>query len=97
MITSADNAPWSCDVTIANLARAGLPAPSVVRPAKIAGTPRQDRLHRTIADRPPRRKARQGDGKGGGAKAEGIFEKWRLGVLCSAHHPMETARGVVSF
>lgn len=36
MITSADNAPLSCDVTIANLARAGLPAPSVVRAAKIA-------------------------------------------------------------
>jgi mRNA interferase MazF len=36
MITSADNAPWSCDVTIPNLARAGLPAPSVVRTAKIA-------------------------------------------------------------
>jgi mRNA interferase MazF len=36
MITSADNAPWSCDVDIADLARAGLPAPSVVRPAKIA-------------------------------------------------------------
>jgi mRNA interferase MazF len=36
MITSADNAPWSCDVTIADLARAGLPAPSVVRAAKIA-------------------------------------------------------------
>jgi mRNA interferase MazF len=36
MITSADNAPWSSDVTIADLARAGLPAPSVVRTAKIA-------------------------------------------------------------
>jgi mRNA interferase MazF len=36
MITSADNAPWSSDVAIANLARAGLPAPSVVRTAKIA-------------------------------------------------------------
>lgn len=36
MITSADNAPWSCDVTIDDLARAGLPAPSVVRTAKIA-------------------------------------------------------------
>jgi|SRR6185437_16809905 mRNA interferase MazF len=35
MITSADNIPWSCDVTIADLARAGLPAPSVVRTAKI--------------------------------------------------------------
>ena len=36
MITSADNAPWSCDVTIVDLVRAGLPAPSVVRTAKIA-------------------------------------------------------------
>ena len=36
MITSADNAPWSCDVAITDLARAGLPAPSVVRTAKIA-------------------------------------------------------------
>ncbi len=36
MITSADNAPWSCDVTIPDLGRAGLPAPSVVRTAKIA-------------------------------------------------------------
>ena len=36
MITSADNAPWPSDVTIADLNRAGLPAPSVVRPAKIA-------------------------------------------------------------
>jgi mRNA interferase MazF len=36
MITSADNAPRSCDVTIVDLVRAGLPAPSVVRTAKIA-------------------------------------------------------------
>jgi mRNA interferase MazF len=36
MITSADNAPWSCDVGVADLTRAGLPAPSVVRTAKIA-------------------------------------------------------------
>ncbi|WP_424592601.1 type II toxin-antitoxin system PemK/MazF family toxin [Bradyrhizobium sp.] len=36
MITSADNAPWPCDVIIADLTRAGLPAPSVVRTAKIA-------------------------------------------------------------
>lgn len=36
MITSADNTPWSCDVAIGDLARAGLPAPSVVRAAKIA-------------------------------------------------------------
>jgi len=36
MITSADNESWRSDVAIANLSRAGLPAPSVVRPAKIA-------------------------------------------------------------
>lgn len=36
MITSAQNEPWSTDVTIADFKRAGLPAPSVVRPAKIA-------------------------------------------------------------
>jgi mRNA interferase MazF len=36
MITSADNEPWSSDVTITDHSRAGLPAPSVVRPAKIA-------------------------------------------------------------
>ncbi len=36
MITSAENERWSSDVAIADLDRAGLPAPSVVRPAKIA-------------------------------------------------------------
>jgi mRNA interferase MazF len=36
MITSAENEAWSCDVPIQDLDRAGLPAPSVVRPAKIA-------------------------------------------------------------
>lgn len=36
MIASAANGPWTCDVPIADLGRAGLPAPSVVRPAKIA-------------------------------------------------------------
>ncbi len=36
MITSADNAPWSCDVAIEAFVSAGLPAPSVVRTAKIA-------------------------------------------------------------
>lgn len=36
MITSADNASWPCDVTIGDLTRAGLPASSVVRTAKIA-------------------------------------------------------------
>jgi mRNA interferase MazF len=36
MITSADNEAWSSDVAITDLKRTGLPAPSVVRPAKIA-------------------------------------------------------------
>src|SRR5215203_4427978 len=36
MITSAENEAWSSDVSITDLKRAGLPAPSVVRPAKIA-------------------------------------------------------------
>jgi mRNA interferase MazF len=36
MITSTDNKPWPSDVAITDLKRAGLPAPSVVRPAKIA-------------------------------------------------------------
>ena len=36
MITSAVNEPWSCDVPIDDLGAAGLPAASVVRPAKIA-------------------------------------------------------------
>ena len=36
MITSAANEAWTCDVPIADLERAGLPAPSVVRSAKIA-------------------------------------------------------------
>jgi mRNA interferase MazF len=36
MITSAENEAWPGDVTISNLGRAGLPAPSVVRPPKIA-------------------------------------------------------------
>jgi mRNA interferase MazF len=36
MITSADNPAWDGDVAISDLKLAGLPAPSVVRPAKIA-------------------------------------------------------------
>jgi mRNA interferase MazF len=36
MITSADNEAWSSDVAVTDLKRAGLPAPSVVRVAKIA-------------------------------------------------------------
>ncbi|HTY94069.1 MAG TPA: type II toxin-antitoxin system PemK/MazF family toxin [Steroidobacteraceae bacterium] len=36
MITSAENRGWPDDVPITALSRAGLPAPSVIRPAKIA-------------------------------------------------------------
>ena len=36
MVTSAENEPWPFDVAIPDLRRAGLPAPSVVRIAKIA-------------------------------------------------------------
>ena len=36
MITSAENEAWPSDVGIGDFKRAGLPAPSVVRPAKIA-------------------------------------------------------------
>jgi mRNA interferase MazF len=36
MITSAENRGWPSDITISALARAGLPAPSVIRTAKIA-------------------------------------------------------------
>lgn len=36
MITSADNRAWDSDVAVGDLAIAGLPAPSRVRPAKIA-------------------------------------------------------------
>lgn len=36
MITSAENRPWIDDIAIPDHAGAGLPAPSVVRPVKIA-------------------------------------------------------------
>ncbi len=36
MITSAENEAWPGDVAITDIKRSGLPAPSVVRPAKIA-------------------------------------------------------------
>lgn len=36
MITSAENRGWPGDVVVHDLARAGLPAPSVIRTAKIA-------------------------------------------------------------
>jgi mRNA interferase MazF len=42
MITSAENRGWPDDVRISDLRTAGLPAPSIVRPAKIATVDAQD-------------------------------------------------------
>lgn len=42
MITSADNRGWPGDVGIADLTAAGLPAPSIVRTAKIAAIDARD-------------------------------------------------------
>lgn len=36
MVTSAENRRWPSDIPIDDLDRAGLPAPSLIRPAKIA-------------------------------------------------------------
>jgi mRNA interferase MazF len=36
MITSAENRRWPTDIAISNLEQAGLPAPSVIRTAKLA-------------------------------------------------------------
>jgi mRNA interferase MazF len=47
MITSADNRRWDCDIAVSDLKVAGLPAPSLVRPAKIA-TVDADRIVRRI-------------------------------------------------
>jgi mRNA interferase MazF len=42
MITSAENRGWPDDVRISDLRAAGLPAPSIVRPAKIATVDARD-------------------------------------------------------
>ncbi len=42
MVTSAGNRSWPGDVPVSDLGEAGLPAPSVVRPAKIATIEAQD-------------------------------------------------------
>jgi mRNA interferase MazF len=42
MITSAENRGWPDDVRISDLDGAGLPAPSIVRPAKIATVDARD-------------------------------------------------------
>ena len=47
MVTSASNPRWDCDVDVSDLQAAGLPAPSLLRPAKIA-TADGDRVIRRI-------------------------------------------------
>lgn len=42
MITSAENRGWPGDATVSDLRVAGLPAPSVVRPAKVATVEARD-------------------------------------------------------
>jgi mRNA interferase MazF len=42
MITSAENRGWPGDVAVSDLRAAGLPVPSIVRPAKIAAIEARD-------------------------------------------------------
>ena len=51
MVTSAANRPWESDVAVSDLAITGLPAPSLVRPAKIA-TVDGDRILRKLGKLP---------------------------------------------
>ncbi len=45
MVTSAGNRRWGCDVPVSDLAAAGLPAPSMVRTAKLATVDADRILH----------------------------------------------------
>lgn len=53
MVTSAGNRRWDTDIAVSDLALTGLPAPSLVRPAKIA-TVDGDRILRRIGKLPPK-------------------------------------------
>ncbi len=56
MITSAENRGWTGDVAVSNLDMAGLPAPSIVRTAKIATVEARDAQRLGVlpnADRDP--------------------------------------------
>ena len=57
MITSANNASWPADVPITDLRSAGLPAPSVVRCAKIATIAASDARKIGVLLRPAERAA----------------------------------------
>src|SRR3954452_22348597 len=66
MITSAENESWPDDVPIRDVSRAGLPAPSIVRPGK-------NRLYRSWACAAPVRQARQSHGAHRGAAGAAIL------------------------
>ena len=51
MVTSAGNRPWDTDVAVSDLTVTGLPAPSLVRPSKIA-TVDGERILRRIGKLP---------------------------------------------
>lgn len=57
MITSASNASWPADVPIGDLRSAGLPAPSVVRCAKVATISASDAQKVGVLLRPAERAA----------------------------------------
>ena len=57
MITSANNASWAADVPISDLRAAGLPAPSVVRCAKVATIAASDARKIGVLLRPAERAA----------------------------------------
>jgi mRNA interferase MazF len=55
MVTSAEHRGWRGDVPVSDLRAAGLPAPSIVRPAKIATVDARDAERLGVlpaADRP---------------------------------------------
>jgi len=57
MITSSENRRWPGDVMIGALDQAGLPAPSVIRPAKIASIDARDAERLGVLDDPAERRA----------------------------------------
>jgi mRNA interferase MazF len=55
MITAAENGRWDGDVPIADHGEAGLPIPSVVRPAKLATVEAAEATRRGVISREERR------------------------------------------
>ena len=63
MITSAENRGWSGDVPVTHLALAGLPAPSLIRTAKIATIDAADATRLGKISTASRRKVHQAIGR----------------------------------